>query len=72
MWTGVIGELAADDGIADLSATLTILYSRIGVIRFSRSYAIDKFVFVTDLAHPLPQWLSIFRPFKSESMTPDT
>ena len=66
-WTGIIGELVADNG-TDFTVVLTMLYNRVNAIRFTRIYAIDTFVFVTGLAKPIPQWLSIFRPFKSESI----
>ncbi|XP_037091208.1 glutamate receptor ionotropic, kainate 5-like [Pollicipes pollicipes] len=62
-WTGVLGELI--NGTADFSLVLTQNYARSGVIRFIRIYAIDPFVFVTSPAQPLPQWLSIFRPFET-------
>ena len=65
-WGGIIGELTKDDE-ADFTVVVTMLYNRIKVIRFTRIYAIDTFVFVTNLAQPIPQWLSIFRPFRSES-----
>ena len=63
----MVGELTADNG-TDFTLVLTMLYNRIGVVRYTRIYAMDTFVFVTGLAQPIPQWLSIFRPFKSESV----
>ena len=66
-WTGIMGELAADND-TDFTLVLTMLHNRAGDIRYTRIYAIDTFVFVTGLAQPVPQWLSIFRPFRSESV----
>ena len=65
-WTGIMEELVADND-TDFTLVLTMLHSRVNAVRFTRIYAIDTFVFVTGLAQPIPQWLSIFRPFKSES-----
>ncbi|XP_043206292.1 glutamate receptor ionotropic, kainate 4-like [Amphibalanus amphitrite] len=62
-WTGIMGELA-EDSETDFTLVLTMLHKRVATIRFTRIYAIDTFVFVTGLAQPIPQWLSIFRPFR--------
>ena len=64
-WSGIVGELAKDSDV-DFTVCVTVLYNRINFVRFTRIYAIDTFVFVTNLAQPIPQWLSIFRPFRSE------
>ncbi|KAF0289999.1 hypothetical protein FJT64_011786 [Amphibalanus amphitrite] len=58
-----MGELA-EDSDTDFTLVLTMLHKRVATIRFTRIYAIDTFVFVTGLAQPIPQWLSIFRPFR--------
>ena len=65
-WTGIIGDIAADN-FTDFTLVVSMLHNRVHIMRFTRIYAIDTYVFVTGLAKPIPQWLSIFRPFKGGS-----
>lgn len=64
-WTGIVGTLQHE--MADFSLGLTPTYDRAQVIEFSRVYITEPMIIVSAKPQPLPNYLSLIRPFPGNS-----
>ncbi|KAK4301572.1 hypothetical protein Pmani_026350 [Petrolisthes manimaculis] len=62
-WTGMVGELQRE--VADICTDLTVVPRRGGVIQFAGAYTAESMVILSSKPRPLPEYLSLIRPFES-------
>lgn len=63
-WTGLVGILQYEK--ADFSLDITLTQERLKVVDFSTLYGEDLVVIVSPKPKPLPEYLSLVRPFEGK------
>ncbi|XP_045599635.2 probable glutamate receptor [Procambarus clarkii] len=63
-FTGMVGDLQSQR--ADFSLDLTLIPQRVAVIEFCRVYIDESVVIISSKPRPLPEYLSLVRPFEGE------
>ncbi|KAK4293413.1 hypothetical protein Pmani_033891 [Petrolisthes manimaculis] len=63
-WNGMVKTLLQED--ADVCLDLTVAPKRASVIQFAGAYIDESVVFLTNKPRPLPEYLSLVRPFTWE------
>lgn len=61
-WTGIAGELQREE--ADICLDLTVTPQRYQVIQYTGAYTFQSAVLFSTKARPLPEYLSLVRPFE--------
>lgn len=61
-WTGMVGVLQRQE--ADFSMDLTLTMARASVVHFSMVYIDESLVIISPKPRPLPEYLSLIRPFE--------
>ncbi|MPC91379.1 Glutamate receptor ionotropic, delta-1 [Portunus trituberculatus] len=64
-WTGTVGTLQHEK--ADFSMDLTLTPQRTAVLDFCRVYIGEEMAILSLKPRPLPEYLSLFRPFEGDT-----